>query len=67
MSDSNGFLVRSKFEEYLKDVLAIPTSVYEGPSFGYNDSAGRSCFDGVRMNCTGRTQAKRHLPVWKKE
>ena len=47
ISDTNGFLVKSKFEEYLKEVLALPTAVYEGPSFGFNETAARACFDGV--------------------
>ncbi|CAH1773953.1 unnamed protein product, partial [Owenia fusiformis] len=42
ISDKNGVMVKSKFEEYLKDLLAIPTAVYEGPSFGYNDTASRA-------------------------
>ncbi|XP_064626409.1 dystrobrevin beta-like isoform X4 [Lineus longissimus] len=46
VSDTNGFLVRQKFEDYLKDILALPSAVYEGPSFGYSESASRSCFDG---------------------
>ena len=47
ISDSSGYQVQEKFEEYLKAVLALPTAVCEGPSFGYNDTASRSCFDGV--------------------
>lgn len=46
ISDSSGYQVQEKFEDYLKAVLALPTAVCEGPSFGYNDTASRSCFDG---------------------
>ena len=52
ISDSSGYLVKARFEEYLQQVLALPTAAFEGPSFGYNDTASRGCFDGVRWwNC----------------
>lgn len=47
VSDNSGHLSHSKFDAYLKEVLALPTVVFEGPSFGYNETAGRACFDGV--------------------
>lgn len=47
ISDSSGYLIRSKFKDYLRDILALPEAVYEGPSFGFTDAAVRSCFDGV--------------------
>ncbi|XP_052256806.1 dystrobrevin beta-like [Dreissena polymorpha] len=53
ISDSSGLLVRQKFEQYLQAVLALPTAVFEAPSFGYNETAVRSCFDmrsGVNIN-----------------
>ncbi|KAK3583118.1 hypothetical protein CHS0354_036866 [Potamilus streckersoni] len=46
LSDSSGYLVLSKFEQYLRDVLALPTAVFEGPSFGYYPTAAQSVFDG---------------------
>ncbi|KAL3867595.1 hypothetical protein ACJMK2_040478 [Sinanodonta woodiana] len=46
LSDSSGYLVLSKFEQYLHDVLALPTAVFEGPSFGYYPTAAQSVFDG---------------------
>lgn len=49
LSDSSGILVKEKFEDYIRDVLALPTAVFEGPSFGYNHTASRSCFDGVSI------------------
>ena len=48
VSDNQGFLVRNKFEEFLREILTLPTAIYEGPSFGYNDTAARACFDGVK-------------------
>lgn len=49
ISDSSGLLVRQKFEQYLQAVLALPTAVFEGPSFGYNETAVRACFDMVKL------------------
>jgi hypothetical protein len=40
-------MVWEKFEEYLQEVLALPTAVFEGPSFGYSEAAASSCFDIV--------------------
>lgn len=42
-------MVWSKFDDYLRDLLALPTAIFEGPSFGYTESASRSCFVVVRM------------------
>ncbi|XP_041357964.1 dystrobrevin beta-like [Gigantopelta aegis] len=51
LSDSSGYLIWSRFEEYLHDLLMLPTAVFEGPSFGYNETAARSCFDpNCRIN-----------------
>ncbi|XP_049640434.1 dystrobrevin beta isoform X4 [Suncus etruscus] len=44
MSDSNGLLVFSKFDQFLKEVLKLPTAVFEGPSFGYTEHSVRTCF-----------------------
>ncbi|XP_021373881.1 dystrobrevin beta-like isoform X3 [Mizuhopecten yessoensis] len=46
LSDSSGYLNRQRFEDYLRDLLTLPTAVFEGPSFGYNEMASRACFDG---------------------
>ncbi|XP_076462231.1 dystrobrevin beta-like isoform X2 [Babylonia areolata] len=45
ISDSSGHMVWNKFDEYLRELLALPTAIFEGPSFGYTESASRSCFD----------------------
>ncbi|XP_078730441.1 dystrobrevin beta isoform X4 [Lampetra fluviatilis] len=44
ISDSNGVMVLNKFDQYLHEVLKLPTAVFEGPSFGYTEQAARSCF-----------------------
>ncbi|XP_055490112.1 dystrobrevin alpha isoform X11 [Leucoraja erinacea] len=44
ISDSNGIMIHAKFDQFLRDVLKLPTSVFEGPSFGYTEQASRSCF-----------------------
>ncbi|XP_061192015.1 dystrobrevin beta-like isoform X1 [Saccostrea echinata] len=45
ISDSSGNMVWTRFEDYLRALLALPAAVFEGPSFGYNETAPRSCFD----------------------
>lgn len=40
MSDSNGLMIFSKFDQFLKEVLKLPTAVFEGPSFGYTEHSG---------------------------
>lgn len=44
VSDSNGALVQSKFDGFLREALKVPTAVHEGPSFGYTNTLARSCF-----------------------
>ncbi|XP_028857934.1 dystrobrevin beta-like isoform X5 [Denticeps clupeoides] len=44
ISDSHGVMIMSKFDHFLREVLKLPTAVFEGPSFGYTDHSARSCF-----------------------
>ncbi|XP_077147994.1 dystrobrevin beta isoform X3 [Ranitomeya variabilis] len=44
VSDSSGFMVFTKFDQFLREVLKLPTTVFEGPSFGYTEHSARSCF-----------------------
>ncbi|NXB53577.1 DTNB protein, partial [Leucopsar rothschildi] len=44
ISDPAGLLQFPRFEQLLREVLRLPTAVFEGPSFGYSDNALRSCF-----------------------
>ncbi|XP_051785059.1 dystrobrevin alpha isoform X3 [Erpetoichthys calabaricus] len=44
ISDSSGIMIYSKFDLFLREVLRLPTTVFEGPSFGYTEQASRSCF-----------------------
>ncbi|XP_065586644.1 dystrobrevin beta isoform X7 [Cyrtonyx montezumae] len=44
ISDSNGLMIFSKFDQFLKEVLKLPTAVFEGPSFGYTEHSVRTCF-----------------------
>lgn len=44
VSDSSGFMVCAKFDHFLREVLKLPTTVFEGPSFGYTEHSARSCF-----------------------
>ncbi|XP_064911503.1 dystrobrevin beta isoform X8 [Columba livia] len=44
ISDSNGLMIFTKFDQLLKEVLKLPTAVFEGPSFGYTEHSLRTCF-----------------------
>ncbi|XP_064203143.1 dystrobrevin alpha isoform X4 [Anguilla rostrata] len=44
ISDSSGIMIYSKFDQFLREVLKLPTTVFEGPSFGYTEQVTRSCF-----------------------
>ncbi|NXG68535.1 DTNB protein, partial [Baryphthengus martii] len=44
ISDSNGLMIFTKFDQFLKEVLKLPTAVFEGPSFGYTEHSVRTCF-----------------------
>jgi len=47
ISDSNGHLMVWRFDEYLKEVLALPAAVYESPSFSYSPDLGNTIFNTV--------------------
>ncbi|XP_018599288.1 dystrobrevin, beta a isoform X4 [Scleropages formosus] len=44
ISDSNGMMTFTKFDQFLREVLKLPTAVFEGPSFGYTEHSVRTCF-----------------------
>ncbi|XP_031757766.1 dystrobrevin beta isoform X3 [Xenopus tropicalis] len=44
VSDSTGLMVYTKFDQFLREVLKLPTTVFEGPSFGYTEHSARTCF-----------------------
>ena len=45
IADQNtGYLMLSKFDLFLKECLALPTAMYEGPSFGYSSNMARGVF-----------------------
>ncbi|XP_018117672.1 dystrobrevin beta isoform X4 [Xenopus laevis] len=44
VSDSTGLMVYAKFDQFLREVLKLPTTVFEGPSFGYTEHSARTCF-----------------------
>jgi len=37
-------MIFTKFDQFLREVLKLPTAVFEGPSFGYTEHAVRTCF-----------------------
>uniref|UniRef100_A0A673Y886 Dystrobrevin n=1 Tax=Salmo trutta TaxID=8032 RepID=A0A673Y886_SALTR len=44
ISDSNGVMAFAKFDQFLHEVLKLPTAVFEGPSFGYTEHSVQTCF-----------------------
>ncbi|XP_019403239.1 PREDICTED: dystrobrevin alpha isoform X4 [Crocodylus porosus] len=44
ISDSSGVMVYGKYDTFLREVLKLPTAVFEGPSFGYTEQSAKSCF-----------------------
>ncbi|XP_058256015.1 dystrobrevin, beta b isoform X3 [Hemibagrus wyckioides] len=44
ISDSSGTMAFAKFDQFLREVLKLPTAVFEGPSFGYTEHSVRTCF-----------------------
>lgn len=48
---SKNALIYHKFDIYLRELLVLPTSVFEEPSFGYNDTLAKQCFDFVSDIC----------------
>ncbi|XP_076319963.1 dystrobrevin beta-like isoform X1 [Tachypleus tridentatus] len=47
--DASGYLMYSKFVDFLKVALALPSSVLESPTFAYNDSLPGTIFDGSKV------------------
>ncbi|XP_054710755.1 dystrobrevin beta-like [Uloborus diversus] len=44
--DNNGLLVQSKFADFLREILQVPCSVHESPTFGYRDNLPSTIIDG---------------------
>ncbi|XP_077208598.1 dystrobrevin alpha isoform X14 [Paroedura picta] len=44
ISDSSGIMVYGRYDMFLREVLKLPTAVFEGPSFGYTEQSAKSCF-----------------------
>nr|XP_032602853.1 dystrobrevin alpha isoform X13 [Taeniopygia guttata] len=44
ISDSSGMMVYGRYDMFLREVLKLPTAVFEGPSFGYTEQSAKSCF-----------------------
>lgn len=40
-----------KFADYLQQILALPSAVFEAPTFGFNETALSQCFKRVRYYC----------------
>ncbi|KAI6225820.1 Dystrobrevin [Aphelenchoides besseyi] len=53
ISDTSGRMEYDKFAEYLQQVLALPTAVFESPTFGFSEQALQQCFkrdENVNLN-----------------
>ena len=50
VSDTNGVMVKARFDDYLRQLLTLPAAIFEGPSFEFSDNASRNCFDGRVSN-----------------
>uniref|UniRef100_A0A4W4FBH0 ZZ-type domain-containing protein n=1 Tax=Electrophorus electricus TaxID=8005 RepID=A0A4W4FBH0_ELEEL len=44
IADPTGLMIYSQFDQFLKEVLKLPATVFEGPSFGYTEQTARTCF-----------------------
>ncbi|GFX17432.1 dystrobrevin beta [Trichonephila clavipes] len=44
--DNNGLLVQIKFADFLREILQVPCSVHESPTFGYRDNLPSMIIDG---------------------
>uniref|UniRef100_A0AAR2IYY3 Dystrobrevin n=1 Tax=Pygocentrus nattereri TaxID=42514 RepID=A0AAR2IYY3_PYGNA len=44
IADPKGIMIYSQFDQFLKEVLKLPVTVFEGPSFGYTEQTTRTCF-----------------------
>uniref|UniRef100_A0A8C8RN72 Dystrobrevin n=1 Tax=Pelusios castaneus TaxID=367368 RepID=A0A8C8RN72_9SAUR len=44
ISDTSGVMVYGRYDLFLREVLKLPTAVFEGPSFGYTEQSAKSCF-----------------------
>uniref|UniRef100_A0A8C3LDK4 Dystrobrevin n=1 Tax=Chrysolophus pictus TaxID=9089 RepID=A0A8C3LDK4_CHRPC len=61
ISDSSGVMVYGKYDLFLREVLKLPTAVFEGPSFGYTEQSAKSCFSQqVNEERVSSTQAFSH-------
>uniref|UniRef100_A0A1I7XIV3 EF-hand_3 domain-containing protein n=1 Tax=Heterorhabditis bacteriophora TaxID=37862 RepID=A0A1I7XIV3_HETBA len=46
-SDSSGFLEYDRFTDFLQQVLALTTAVFEAPTFGFSEAVVSQCFQKV--------------------
>ncbi|XP_060777007.1 dystrobrevin alpha isoform X4 [Neoarius graeffei] len=44
IADPTGMMIYSQFDQFLKEVLKLPVTVFEGPSFSYTEQTARTCF-----------------------
>ncbi|KAK3551462.1 hypothetical protein QTP70_017409 [Hemibagrus guttatus] len=44
IADPTGVMIYSQFDQFLKEVLKLPVTIFEGPSFSYTEQTARTCF-----------------------
>ncbi|PAV85383.1 hypothetical protein WR25_09822 [Diploscapter pachys] len=44
ISDTNGIMDHTKFTDFLQQILALTTAVFEAPTFGFTEAAVLQCF-----------------------
>lgn len=44
LADPTGIMIYSQFDQFLKEALKLPVTVFEGPSFSYTEQSARTCF-----------------------
>ncbi|XP_063076575.1 dystrobrevin alpha isoform X1 [Engraulis encrasicolus] len=49
ISDNTGIMIYSQFDQFLSEVLKLPATVFEGPSFGYTEQTTRTCFPQQKL------------------
>ncbi|KAK6011570.1 EF-hand [Ostertagia ostertagi] len=49
ISDSSGFLEYDRFTDFMQQVLALTTAVFEAPTFGFSEAAVSQCFVKIHV------------------
>ena len=69
VSDPAGIMIYSQFDLFLREVLKLPVTVFEGPSFGYTEQTTRTCFPQQVQSAAGLKAKLSPLfaMIWKRQ